>query len=326
MSKRVDRLITLIRSTTQNELANSVTDITDDEILQYINEGQNRIQARIVAQHPNVFITEEYVTAVSFQEEYNLPANCMIGGKINEVWYTTTYNSAHPVWYRLKLGNPKYRLSHVASLPQYYWRREKLLTGVGSFVVSPPPQGTNCAFRVVYTQKLDKLDIRRGILSSVTLDTTNLKVTALTLDVSGTPSIDVTELALNDYFCIVDKYGTMQMRNIPFAADGSTSLDATTGIITVDTSFVYQSGESIAVGNYVTCGTDATTHSQLSDDIERYLIQFATYKMFKHDSSSDVSVQLNELQLMEQEIILSYQCIDEDDVDITVTDNWNDFN
>jgi hypothetical protein len=159
MGKRTDLLINLIRSTTQNELANSTTDIGDDEIISYLNEGQNRIQAKITMQHPDMFQTEIYVDAVSYKEEYLLPANMMLGSKILSVEYTTTSASAHPIWYPVKVGSRKYRRSDIASVPVTYYRRELLSNKVGSIVVSPPPNDPNGQFRINYIQKLDKVDI-----------------------------------------------------------------------------------------------------------------------------------------------------------------------
>ena len=74
MGRRVDRLITHIRAITENDLANSNTDITDEEIIEYINEAQHRIQSKILAVHPRVFIKEITTQIQTNQEEYDLPA------------------------------------------------------------------------------------------------------------------------------------------------------------------------------------------------------------------------------------------------------------
>lgn len=322
MSKRSDRLITHIRAITENDIANSSTDITDEEILQYLNEAQYHIQNRIIRQNPNVFLTETITSAVANQEEYTINSNAVLENKIVSIEYTDNYSASRPVYWKLKAGSSRDRISNISGIPTTYYRRDKLSTTTGSFIVSPAPSNSVGAFRVVYAQKVDKLDLRRGIVSAVTLNTSALTVTALTLDISGLPPIDSTELANHEYFCMVNKHGVMQMRNLEFLVDGETSINTTTGAVSLASNFVYSSGETIAVGDYLIAGKDSTTHSQLPEDIERYLIQFAAYKMFKRDSSNDIGVQIQELQQLEQEIIQAYQEIDEESGIIPITEEW----
>ena len=340
MSKRVDLLISHVRSITMNELANSSTDISDDEILQYLNEAQYRIQAKILETHPETFETEYIMTVIQDQEEYYMPENAVDGSKIISIEYSANASSTRPVFWRLKPTSSKYRASHISSIPVAYWRRHKSGYPQGGFMITPPGTGTNGILRVVYPQKLNKLDIRRGVISSVSLNTATGVINNITIDPNGNPPIDFTEFATANYFCIVDKNGVMQMRNIPFAVDGATSISPT-GVITVDPTFVYNyqqltagvqtampAGtdmviETAAVGNYVVSGKNTTTHSQLPEDIERYLIQFAAYKIFKHDSSLDIQPQQAELGKLEEEIIKSFQQIDEDGNEILVVEEWN---
>lgn len=322
MTRRVDRLITHIRSITENETANSTTDIADNEIIEYLNEAQHRIQSRIIAQHPRVFITETTIAAVQDQEEYNLPADAMLANKILTVEYTTDAGASRPVYYKLKPGFERDRVSHISGLPSCYIRRDKFTNSTGSFIASPAPSDSNGQFRISYIQRMDNLDKRRGIVSLVTDSGT--AITALTLDISGTPPIDSTDLADHEFFCVVDKNGTMKMRNLEFDGDGSDSINTGTGVVTLEgSSFTYASGESIAVGDYIVGGKDTTTHSILPRNVERYLINFAAYKILKTDSSIDVSEALQELTFLEQEILASYTEIEEDIHEIPVLEDWS---
>lgn len=324
MARRVDRLITHIRSITENETANSTTDITDNEIIEYLNEAQHRIQAKIVAQHPRVFINETTVSAVQNQEEYNLESSAFLANKILTIEYTPNSSANRPVYYKLLPGYERDRISHVSGHPKYYIRRDKFNQDTGSFIASPAPQDANGAFRVTFIQRMDNLDKRRGIVSLATDSGT--AITALTLDVSGTPPIDSTDLADHEYFCVVDKNGNMKMRNLEFDGDGSDSIDTSTGVVTLEgSSFTYASGESIAVGDYIVGGKDTNTHSVLPRNVERYLINFAAFKVLKTDSSIDVGEQLQELALLEQDIVNSYQEIEEDIHEIAIIDRWDDF-
>lgn len=324
MGRRVDRLITHIRLITENETANSTTDIADNEIIEYLNEAQHRIQSKILEQHPRVFVTETTIAAVADQEEYNLPTPAFLNNKILTVEYTSNSSASRPIYYKLRPGYERDRISHVSGLPRYYIRRDKFTNATGSFLASPPPQNASGQFRITYIQRMDNLDKRRGIVSAVTLSAT--AVTALTLDVSGDPPIDSTDLADHEFFCVTSKNGIMQMRNLEFDVDGSSSVNTSTGVVTLEgSSFTFASGETIAVGDYIVGGKDTNTHSILPRNVERYIINFAAYKIVKTDSSIDVKEALQELTFLEADIVNSYREIEEDIHEIAIVDNWNDF-
>ncbi len=264
----------------------------------------------------------------------------MTSGRIISVEFAANASSSRPIFWRLKPATSKYRVSHISSIPVTYWRRQKYGFPQGSLLFSPPAAGSNGIFRIVYVRKVDKLDIRRATILAVTLNSTTSQITAMQFDPNGSPPIDSTELANHQYFCVVDKFGVIKMRNIPFAIDGSASIDSS-GNVTIDSAFTYQSTvltagvqtalpsgaynpvESAAVGDYIVAGKDTTTHSQLSEDVERYLIQFAAYKIFKHDSSLDIEPQLRELTTIETDIMQSYQEIDEDGNEVVITEEWD---
>lgn len=317
MGRRASRLISHIRVVTENETANSTTDISDEEILQYISEGQDRLQSKILSQHPRVFIKDGTVSTVADQEEYNLPSDCYLSGRVISVEYTDNASASAPVYYKLKPGTERIRQSHLSGIPTHYIRRDKMDDDGGTFLVSPKPNHSNGQFRLTYVQKMDKIDIRRAIVSAVTL--TSSAITALTLDVSGNPPID-TELDDHDFLCVVNTIGTVQMRNIRYD-----SINSTTGVVTINSGFTFESGETISVGDYVVAGKNASTHSKLPDSLERYVIAFAALKIFKRDSSSDSSEQLQELALMEQEIVDSYKEIEDDLHQIEILEEWEDF-
>lgn len=315
MSRRVDRLISHIRKASENETTNSTTDIDDNEIIQYLNEGQHRIQSKIIAQHPRVFIAETTINAVADQEEYNLPSDVFMASKIIAVEYTDD-SSANKAYTKLLPGYERDRQSHISGFPTKYIRRDKLDSDVGTILLTPRPSNSSGTLRVTYIQRIDELDKRRGIISAVTDSGT--AVTALTLDVSGTPPIDSEDLSEHDYFCVVSKTGDIKMRNVQFD-----SIDTSTGVVTLtDGSHTYESGETIAVGDYIVGGKDTTSHSRFPRNVERYLIEFAIWKIFKRDSSTDSTEQLQELLAIESDILESFQEIQEDIVQIPVLEEW----
>lgn len=316
MARRVDRLLTHIRALTENDTINSTTDISDNEIIEYINEAQHRIQSKIIAQHPNVFIKETTISSVADQEEYELPSDVFLASKVISVEYTEDTDS-YPSYTKLQPGFERNRQSDVSGFPKYYIRRDKLNSDVGTILLSPKPSTSSGTIRLIYIQRMDELDKRRGIISAVTDSGT--AVTALTLDVSGDPPIDSDDLGDHDFICVVSKTGIIKMRNIQF-----NSINTTTGAVTLTgSSHTYSSGETIAVDDYIVGGKDTTTHSRLPRNVERYLIGYASWKIFKRDSSTDSSEQLQELLAMEADIIESYQEIQTDIVSIPILEDWD---
>lgn len=316
MSTRIDRLITQIRAATQNDTANAVTDIEDNEIIEYINEAQHRIQSKILTVHPTVFTKEAIISAVAGTEEYDLPSDMFLDNKLLYVEYSS---DAGQTYFPLKRGTLRDRQSDITSVPTTYIRRDALNNSTATLVLSPVPASSTDKIRVNYVQAIDELDIRRGIISAVTLDTTAKTITALTLDVSGEPPIDSEQLTNEDHMCIVSRLGVVKMRNVLFD-----SVSSSTGVVTVNSSFVYETGETAAVGDYIVTGKNTTTHSRLPKNLERYIKAFASWKIFKRDSSTDSSEQGAELQELEKDIIESYSEIDDVLQEISITEHWDE--
>jgi hypothetical protein len=135
------------------------------------------------------------------------------------------------------------------------------------------------------------------VVESVSLTTNS--ITSLVLDVDDTFFQD--ELVEENYISVVDKYGTIKMRRIPISA-----VSDTTGVVTIDAGFTFESGETIAVGDYVVRGYDNTTHPQLHDTCERYIIAYMVWKILKRDSSNDASSQETEMAAAIGDIISGY--------------------
>jgi len=324
VARRSDRIITHVRTITENEVANSTTDISDEEILEYINEGLQRILSVIVRENQRVFLKETTINAVQDQEEYDLPSDVFLNSKLVSVEYTTNSAASRPVFYKLRPGIDRQRYTHVSAQPTHYIRRDKFDTDTGSFLASPPPADSNGQFRITYIQKMDNVDKRRAVVSAVTDSGT--AITALTLDTSGTPPIDSIALADHEFFCIVDKNGNMKMRNLEFDEDGDTSIDTSTGVVTLEGgSHTYSSGESIAVGDYVVGGKDTGTHLRIPRNLERYVKKFAAFQILKTDSSIDQGEALQELSIIEADISANYRNLEEDEHEIPITDDWSDF-
>lgn len=310
--KRVDLLIKQIRRATENEEFSDSIGITDDEILQYLNDAQTRLQSKIADSNTSIFIVDYITDTVKGQEAYDLPENTLLGNMVKSVEHAQS-GANDEDFYKLEYVTLYERNTNVDGIPSWYSRRN------GQVLLSPLPQNSTGRIRIQYVRKLAELDKRRGIVSSVTLNTTDRTITELKLDPAGTPPIDSDSLGDRDYMTIVDRYGNVKMKNIPFD-----SIDTATGVVTITSGFTYDEGETIAVGNYCAGGTESTTHSELPDICERYLLAYAQTKLLARDSSVDVAEQLTELTSMERDLMKIFADPEDDVVRVPrLDDPWN---
>ena len=96
-----------------------------------------------------------------------------------------------------------------------------------------------------------------------------------------------------------------------------TGIDSGTGVVTVDSAFTFETGETITAGDYIVAGAYSTTHGQLDELVERYLIAYTTGKILQRDSNiADLQVQQGILQAMEQDILSAYAEVTDDITEI----------
>jgi hypothetical protein len=302
----VEKLLTQIRRESENEDATATTGISDDEILQYINDAQDRLQSVIETSNPLVFTEEVIIPSIGDQEAYDIPEDAYIFNKIVDVEYSASASTDE--FYHLTPRTMKRRDSSISGLPSEYVRRQ------GQILLQPKPQSAG-EIRLTYVKRIDNIDKRRGVLSVAA--TSGDTITALEIDPSGNPSLDFDTLSDEDFLCVISKLGKINMRNIPIS-----SIDQTTGVVTLEAGFTFDSDESINVGDFVVGGKDTTTHSTLSRMSERYLIAYAVWKLFKRDSSVDSQEQEAELSAMETDIVNSYKVVSQDTSLIPVLNDW----
>ncbi len=296
--RRVDLLITASREATENTNFSPDTGIQDSEFIQYLNDGQDRIFGALLSVHPLEFLVPKVIDAVARTSIYSIPSDCYLGSKIKQVEYSI--DGQESTYYTLDKGVERERLRTQAGIPGFYIRR------ANKVILNPPPAAPGF-IRFTYTQKLPRLDKRRGKVSAVTLDSATKTITALTIDVTTNTPDDIAEIIDNGYITIVDKDGSIQMQDIPIS-----SIDTSTGVVTLDGAFTYVSGETIAVNNWLVIGKYASTQSSLDDSCERYLLAHCNWKILKRDSSNDSVESNDELTSMLAEIVNIYKDADDD--------------
>jgi len=301
--KYIGDLISEVRRDTRNEdipTDGSQVGIADNDFLRYANYAQEKCQAIAIGAKSTSFNTVVEIPLVSGQAEYEIPDRVYIGEHILNVEYS--HSGLARDYYEIR-ERPLSARNDAPGTPYYYIRRG------GSILLCPVYQGGSGKVRITYDRAVDSLDIRRGRVADVT--DTSTSVTQIVLD---TDSDDATALQLAQYICVTDAYGNVTARNIPV-----TAYDSASGQFTLKTSpHVYGAGESIVVGSYVTVGQYTTTHSKLNHLCERYLAQYAAYKIFGRDSSDDAAAMRDDMRETLKEIQTSYQEAPRDENDIFI--------
>ena len=291
--RRVDFLITAIRRLTENETVSSTNDISDDEFLQYINDGQDRLQSLLGATKnvSKIFTAEETVSLVQGQESYSIPDRVFMNKAIDLVEFSPT--GLQTDYVIMRKVQPFNRDTNTTTYPDGYYRHSNKIYLV------PIPSVSQGTLRIKYERTLDDLDKRRGTIQSVaglTATTFTSLVVGSDADETSTPN-----LSSIDYICIVDKDGNRKAYNIPVG-----SYTAATNTLTPAAGFTFEkSTDTIVAGDYITFGKYTTTHSALPDNAERYLIHYAAEAIVHRDSGMGFAEQSMRLREIEEDIMKS---------------------
>jgi hypothetical protein len=301
--RRLELLITESRRATDNTTFSADTGIQDSEFIRYANDSVQRLRSRILRVYPNVFNPEKELDVTAGQESYQIPTTAFLGRRVEQVEYSRSGLSTD--YYPLKKGFLHERHVGQAGTPSFYIRRDDQI------LLQPRPEGSG-KIRVTFQLKPYRLDIRRGKVSAVSLGPST--ISSLTLLSSELNADDATVMTDEAYISVVDKDGVLKMSSVPI-----TAIDQTTGVVTVDT-FSFESGETIAVGDYVVAGKFASNVANFPDECERYIVAHMDWKVLKRDSSSDSLEQSEELNDMLDDILQSYSEADADVVSVPIID------
>lgn len=293
--RRVDTLITAARGVSRNKPnADGTYGITDDEVLQYINDAQDRMQNLISAQKniARLFSTQQIIPIVANQEAYTIDDRVLLNKAIQQVEYSYDSNlSNYTVLQKVNLFN---RDTNASNYPTSYFKRGNAI------LLQPTPNAANGSIRVTYERAVDDLDIPRGLITVITngtstqFDTLTFGTTANSYETS-TPGWSNIQ-----YASIVSPLGARRCYNVLL-----TSYNTSTNLLTPNpTPFIYGALDSaIQVNDVAVFGKYTTTFSQLPDECERYLIHYAAARLYAEDSSNDTSREENIVAEIESDIL-----------------------
>jgi hypothetical protein len=273
--RRLELLINQSRRATENE---DLAGIKTIEFEQYMNNAQDRLQSLIHTAHPesDFFAAQGFISLTSGQDAYNLQVlKDENGNNFNS--RILAFNSV--ILVERTEGNAYFPLKFISSKERrtgygYFLRNQEIL-------IAPPATGNfPDGIRLTYAKKLRDLGIRRGQITSLS----PLTITALG---------DATDLNDTDWLTIVDKDGVAKVDDVEMGG-----WNPGTGVITTSTDV-----SAAAIGDYVVYGEYSTTHCELPDICERYLLEFCNMKIFLRDSSGDANAQVALVKSMENDIL-----------------------
>lgn len=306
--KYIGELVTESRRDTNNT---DTTGISSEDFLRYMNYAQDRIFGLILQTNPHSFQEEIEIDLVANQEEYTINENVYLGERVVQVEYSPTGETRD--YYKIYEVGLLNRNSYPGSDVMNYIRRS------GKLLLRPPPNDATGTLRVTFERDLDNLDLRRGRIngtpSGATID--------LTSSSFGAPSTTDEALFTEDaYICVCDAFGTPKLYNGVIS-----SYNAGTDVITLkaNVSTYLVSGVALAdlADCYLTIGKYTTTHSKLKDPAERYLTAYANWKILGRDAATKAKSESfeTEVNLIEQELVRSYQEADKDEDQITIVND-----
>lgn len=296
----LEALIAQARRGTENEDVGVERGIADIEFIQYFNDAQDHLQGEIIKHNPTNFTRQTFIDIVSNQEAYTLPTDAFLDNRLVNIDVSQT--GRRDDYYPLRKRTLRERNSYLnPDVDGYILRGSEIL-------LDPIPQfGTTNGLRVNYVYKLLDLDVKRFEVSAVTLDTVNRQITSLTIEnLNGTGGdLDETKLAIlneDNFLTVIDRLGNVKMKSVDFD-----SIASSTGVVTINSSFVYEEGESISTGDFICKGKRSTNRAELDSDIERFLLAYVYWKILKRDSSQDSAEAQAEMLALRDEIVNNYK-------------------
>lgn len=316
--RRLDLLIYHAKSETATK-SPTPQGISELEYVQYGNEAQSRIISLITQTYPRLWMEEVYIDLVGQQEEYDLPSDVYIETKIKALWFL--YGSAGQYVRIYPRSFEDRETSYFANRPVHYIRKGNTI------LINPPPQiSVSEGLRLMYQYRLPDLDVRRGVISSVTI--AGGLLTAITLNLAPTLAKDDNSVAnaadylgMCDYICVVDKDGNSILAGICID-----SYNPTTGVVTCNgTGTATTILASAFVGAYVTAGQTSTTHSELPLECERYIIRYIVWKILKRIGNQyEAGEAYKELQGFEEELVTLFEDPDDDIYNLPYEWKWDE--
>lgn len=301
--KRVELLIDEVRNITGNQNYDANSGLSQSVLVRYLKNAQVELYKHVSNAKNSAFLVDsENFQITNDQQTYPYPRDIYLQNIETLQWALNPGSSGYD-WVNLGKGITKDRLTSQNGYAfEYILRKDHI-------ILSPPLQSGYLRF--TYMRRFPDLEKRSGQVSAVTINGDN-EVTALTLN-AAEGSFDPTYLNQLQALCVVDRYGYNKAMNIEF-----TSVDAGTGVVTLGTPFALYSGETIAVGDYVTAGFWTMNTSLFEDVAESYIIKYAVYETRYGDYSKWTTEAKDDLLRCADSVVDAYADVDDDITQVAI--------
>lgn len=297
--RRVEVLIDYVRQLSGNVAYDSNSGVPQSIMALYLSNAQDELQKALVNSKTKFLQKQEIVPVVSGQAEYDYPEDIFMQNIDTLQW---SMNSGVD-FVNLHKGYTKYRTNTQTGYGYGYYTTDS------GYVVTPPIQSGD--LYINYMRKLPKLQIRCGAITAVTINGSN-QLTALTVSTSGTYS--ATEIASDNFLCVVDYLGNIKATGIQYSSEAS-------GVFTIVPTTL-GTGQTAAIGDFIAVGKYVTNIPELPDICEGYLIKNAYYQAKYGDASSWSDKVMQDMAMTLQTLLDSINSNNDDISQVLIT-NWD---
>lgn len=271
----------------------TVEGISDTIIVSDINDALKFLQSRIMSVYDSEFTEENIQNTVVDQEAYTISDNVFLNKFIS---VELSPNGQLDRYFPLPPATLQERDTSSGRVYQYIKRGNQIL-------LNKVPNTADSKLRVNFYRALDKLDIRRGQITSKT---------ATTIVLDNDAWLDSLSLSGATYVCIVSSVGLVKDYNIVVSG-----YDSGTRTITIPSqTLVGDTGDYVVVGRYT------TTH--LPEDKPERMMDFAKVvaqaRIFNQDSSTEEAAKTREAADILTDIMDIFSQVSDDIVDVPIID------
>jgi len=262
--RRLELLINEARLSTNTTDINSVSLLLCQGYMARIQSYLEDLMFLVNSEN-DMFLKDYNFNLIRGQDEYALPIDIYAKSSIDTV-AVSFLNGLSQTFLPLKKVSRKQR-----GFTFGYFVQET------SMVFTPKPQSP-LAIKLTYQRKLPSPSVRMGKIQSFGSGVITIDPTTYVSEISGS----------SDYICIVDRDGAVLNKVTDIAGNTAYSpiylTSDVSGVLTVDSTI------GAVAGAYVVSGKYASSHVQLPDECEKYLIMALERMIQYRQSSSDFNV------------------------------------
>jgi hypothetical protein len=293
--RRVDDLITAARLISRNAANPDGTySIPNAEIIQYLNDAQDRIQSLISSTKniAKIFTAQQIISVVGGQEDYTITDRVLLNKQLEYVEFSIDGQAQNYI--HLEKLNYFNRDSYPTTYPYGY------IKSGGKIKLCPVPSASLGTIRVSFERELDDLDKTRA---AVLTGAYGAKVLDLSSTIYTPTAEDVALFVAGNLVSLSTYDGTVYLRNAVISSYNAGTADLTL-VNNVETYLVDSTTPAASlVGTFLSVGPYTTVFPTCPNSVERYLIHYAATELFHRDSSADYTNEAAILGQMEEDIV-----------------------